>query len=93
VLQTSDVPPGVVNILTGQRSELLEQFASHMDVNAVCYFGDDASEIKTVEENASLNVKRAAILPEKDLQKSGAHGPYHILKTQEIKTTWHPMGV
>ena len=57
------------------------------------YFGDDASEIKTVEENASLNVKRAAILPEKDLQKSGAHGPYHILKTQEIKTTWHPMGI
>ncbi len=93
VLQTSDVPPGVVNILTGQRSELLEQFASHMDVNAVSYFGDDAGEIKTVEENASLNVKRVAILPEIDLQKSGAQGPYHILKTQEIKTTWHPMGV
>jgi acyl-CoA reductase-like NAD-dependent aldehyde dehydrogenase len=93
VLQTSDVPPGVVNILTGQRSELLEQFASHMDVNAVSYFGDDAGEIKTVEENASLNVKRVAILPEIDLQKSDAQGPYHILKTQEIKTTWHPIGV
>ena len=64
-----------------------------MDVNAVSYFGDDSGEIKTVEENASLNVKRVAILPEKDLQKSGAQGPYHILKTQEIKTTWHPIGV
>ena len=93
MLQTSDVPSGVVNILTGQRAELLEQFASHMDVNAVSYFGDDAGEIKIVEENASLNVKRASILPEKDLQKNGAQGPYHILKTQEIKTTWHPMGI
>lgn len=93
VLHSSDVPGGVVNIITGLRSELLEQFASHMDVNAVVYFGDDAGEVKLVQEKSALNVKHAVLLPETDLSKDAAQGPYHILKTQELKTTWHPVGV
>lgn len=93
VLQTSDVPPGVINIITGFRKELLEHFASHMDVNAVVYCGGDSSEIKLVEEKSALNIKRTVILPDRGWDGKDAQGPYHIMKTQEIKTTWHPIGI
>src|SRR5439155_17993287 len=45
VLATSDLPGGVINILTGQRAELIEHFATHMDVNACIYCGDDPKEL------------------------------------------------
>jgi acyl-CoA reductase-like NAD-dependent aldehyde dehydrogenase len=93
VLHASDVPAGVVNLLTGQREELLEHFASHMDVNAVIYCGEDPNEVKALQEHASLNVKRAIIRPESDFRSRSAQGPYLILDTQEVKTTWHPIGV
>jgi len=60
VLNTSDVPGGVINILTGTRDELLPQFSSHMDVNAIVYCGDAPDEIKLVQENASLNVSASS---------------------------------
>ena len=53
VLHSSDVPAGVVNILSGLRSELVEQFASHMDVNAIVYNGDDADHHKSIQELAA----------------------------------------
>src|SRR4051812_17598306 len=59
VLATSDLPGGVVNLLTGKRDELLDQFASHMDVNACIYCGDDTSERAAVRTKAANNVKRA----------------------------------
>lgn len=87
VLHTSDLPGGVVNLLTGERGELLEHFASHMDVNAVIYAGDDAQEIKALQTAAADNVKRVIV------RDAGADlGPYAILDTQELKTTWHPIG-
>ena len=46
VLATSDLPGGVVNLLTGERAELLEHFASHMDVNATIYCGDDTERTR-----------------------------------------------
>ena len=92
VLHTSDVPGGVVNILTGYREELLDDFSSHMDVNAIIYCGNDKEKIKLVETNAALNVKRAIVYSDTDWEKNTAQGPYHILKTQETKTTWHPVG-
>ena len=88
VLETSDFPAGVVNILTGSRSELLEQFATHMDVNAIVYCGDDAAELRVVQEGASLNVKRVVHCTD-----TVAADPYRILDAQEVKTTWHPIGV
>ncbi len=87
VLHSSDVPPGVINILSGFRSELTEQFASHMDVNAVVYNGDDADQIKLVQEQAANNIKRVIIR-----KKFAAHDPYQIIDVQETKTTWHPIG-
>ena len=93
VLATSDLPGGVVNILTGERPELLEFFANHMDVNAVIYCGDEAREIATVRAASSLNVKRALIYDRHDWLADDAQSPYFILDTQEVKTTWHPIGV
>jgi len=93
VIHTSDVPAGVVNILTGQRSELLDHFSSHMDVNAVVYCGNDPEEIELVQSNSALNVKRPVIYRGQDWSDKKMQGPYHILETQETKTTWHPVGV
>ncbi len=92
VLNSSDVPAGVVNILTGSRSELLNHFATHMDVNAIVVCGGDAGEIVKVKEAASLNVKRVAIYKESELDNDKSQNPYRIMDLQEIKTTWHPIG-
>jgi acyl-CoA reductase-like NAD-dependent aldehyde dehydrogenase len=93
VLATSDLPGGVVNILTGERSELLEHFASHMDVNTIIYCGEDKAERTAVEAKSALNVKRAICYDRSDWMAAEAQNPYLILDTQEIKTTWHPIGL
>ncbi len=90
VLETSDLPGGVINILTGTSNELHSHFSSHMDVNAVVYCRDNKDEIKTIAENASLNVKRPFFW-NKDWTKDDTQNPYLILDLQEIKTTWHPI--
>lgn len=89
VLNSSDVPPGVVNILTGSRDELLPPLAGHMDVNAVLLASDDAAEQKLLQTGAADTVKRVTLQPDGPLGES----PYHILEFQEIKTTWHPIGI
>jgi len=93
VLATSDLPGGVVNILTGDRSELIEHFASHMDVNTIIYCGDNAAERAAVRIKSALNVKRTVCHERSDWMAADAQNPYLILDTQEIKTTWHPIGV
>lgn len=89
VLNSSDLPGGVVNILTGMRDELLPHLSSHMDVNALLLCSDDPAEQKLVQGEAVENVKRVRLHPDAPLDES----PYHILDFQEIKTTWHPVGV
>jgi len=91
VLHASDVPGGVVNILTGFRSELTEFFASHMDVNAIIYCGGGKAVAKEVQELAANNIKR--VIARNRVDWSGdAENPYLISDTQEVKTTWHPIG-
>lgn len=93
VLNSSDVPAGVVNILTGNREELAEHFSSHMDVNAMCYTDTLSKEMKMqIDENAALNVKRVVNKPVKDWYEDEAQSPYFITDFQETKTTWHPVG-
>jgi acyl-CoA reductase-like NAD-dependent aldehyde dehydrogenase len=92
VLHASDVPPGVVNILTGWRQELTGQFASHMDVNAVIYCDGDAEVARTVQELAADNIKRVISRVGTAWSSDAAQHPYLIKDTQEIKTTWHPIG-
>ncbi len=91
VLNTSDVPGGVVNILTGKKSELHEQFSSHMDVNAIVYCGIEEEVIKSIQIKSANNVKRALIRKNINWLNDSAQSPYFILDTQEVKTTWHPV--
>ena len=91
VLHASDVPAGVVNILTGFRAELMQQFASHMDVNAVVYCDGRKSVAKTIQEVAADNIKRVIARNRVDWVDD-AENPYLIRDTQEVKTTWHPIG-
>ena len=93
VLHASDVSSGVVNILTGYKSELLKQFATHMDVNAVVYGCNNADDLKSLQLNAALNVKRIVKNYYDNYFIADAQNPYHIMDTQEIKTTWHPVGL
>jgi acyl-CoA reductase-like NAD-dependent aldehyde dehydrogenase len=90
ILATSDLPGGIVNILTGTSAELHAHFSNHMDVNAIIYCRKNKEEIKTIGENASLNVKRTFFW-NKDWTKAENQNPYLILDLQEIKTTWHPI--
>ncbi len=88
VLHASDLPGGVINILTGNRKEFIGHASSHMDVNAIVFSDLSNDDKKTVQVNAALNVKRAI-----DYSKEPIESPYRILNCQEIKTTWHPMGI
>ena len=89
VLNSSDIPGGVVNILTGFRDELLSHMAGHMDINALLLCSDEPAERKRAQLAAVENVKRVSLHGDEAL----AGSPYHILDFQEIKTTWHPVGV
>jgi len=92
VLHSSDVPPGVVNLLTGYRSELRGQFASHMDVNAVVYCDADADTAAAMQTEAAENLKRVIGRADIDWGDASVQNPYLIRDTQEVKTTWHPVG-
>jgi len=88
VLATSDLPPGVVNLLSGRRSELLPWLAGHMDVNAVDAAGCTEEELAAVEKAAADNVKRIVRLGARD-----ALSPHAVTALMEFKTVWHPIGV
>jgi acyl-CoA reductase-like NAD-dependent aldehyde dehydrogenase len=92
VLHASDVPGGVVNILTGLRAELTEHFASHMDVNAIVWCDGGRKTAGEVQRLAAENVKRVIRRTRVDWSKQDAQDPYLIRDTQEVKTTWHPIG-
>ena len=92
VLHSSDVPAGVVNILTGYREELTGQFASHMDVNAVVYCDGSKKTATSIQTAAADNIKRVVSRVNSDWTKEAAQDPYLIKQTQEVKTTWHPIG-
>ena len=91
VVNSSDVPGGVVNILTGKPSELFSQFASHMDVNAIVYCGNDELIQKEIQQKAAGNVKRVLVYQDVNWLSEKGQTPYYILDLQEIKTTWHPI--
>jgi acyl-CoA reductase-like NAD-dependent aldehyde dehydrogenase len=85
-LATSDVPGGVVNLLTGRKEELAPWLASHMDVNAIDVTGADGQSAE-LERAAAANVKRV-VRGEPDAQS-----PWEIAAFLELKTVWHPLGL
>jgi acyl-CoA reductase-like NAD-dependent aldehyde dehydrogenase len=92
VLHASDVPSGVVNILTGFRFELIAHFASHMDVNAVIYCDGDRKTARAVQEAAADNIKHVVARTDINWSDDSSQHPYLLRDTQEVKTTWHPIG-
>lgn len=87
VLETSDVPAGVVNILTGHTDELIPWLADHMDVNGVDAAGATTEQRLRIDEGAVHNVKR--VVGGDPLERS----PYVIAAFTETKTVWHPKGL
>ena len=65
---------------------------SQKSLNALIYFGEDKDEITLIETNAAENVKRVSICARHDWEYESSLSPYAILRTQETKTTWHPIG-
>jgi acyl-CoA reductase-like NAD-dependent aldehyde dehydrogenase len=92
VLATSDVPAGVINVLTGFKSELTPWLASHMDVNAIDLTGVREDLVRQAEEMAADNVKRTIRDGEGDYFADSAQSPYAVIDFMEMKTVWHPMG-
>ncbi len=91
VLNSSDLPGAVVNILTGKADELAPWFADHMDVNAVIYCEKEEATQKMFREKSAVNVKRVILYDKVNWYAGEGQSPYFINDTQEIKTTWHPV--
>ena len=91
VLNSSDLPGGVVNILTGKLSELAPWFVNHMDVNATIFCENDSEIKKMMQEKSALNLKRIFFYDKIKWNTEQGQSPYFILDAQEIKTTWHPV--
>lgn len=95
IIATSDLPGGVVNILSGDPAELAPHLASHMDVNVIVDGASDAKLSAALQEGGGFNVKRyvSRKLRPNDWRTEAAEDPYWILDTVEMKTAWHPIGL
>lgn len=91
VLQHSDVPAGVINILTGKKEELHTHMASHMDVNALLLLGYSSKESLELELLAAENLKRVRVWSAEKVNSDNVENPYSIQDFLETKTTWHPV--
>ncbi len=95
ILATSDLPGGVVNILTGKQGELIPHIAGHMDVNAIVDGAGISETASALQAGTATNLKRYSShsLAPAGWFTSKAEDPYWILDTIEFKTAWHPIGV
>jgi acyl-CoA reductase-like NAD-dependent aldehyde dehydrogenase len=86
ILATSDIPAGVVNLLTGHYEELAQVIATHREVRALSFQSNDTKELFHIKQNAADNMKR--VVPYRQGKPSLAYLKDYI----EIKTIWHPIG-
>jgi len=95
ILATSDLPGGVVNLLTGKRTELAPHIASHMDVNGIVDGAADAALSAQLQSGTAINLKRYAkhALAPAEWFSAKPEDPYWILDSVEFKTAWHPIGL
>jgi aldehyde dehydrogenase (NAD+) len=94
MLATSDLPGGVVNLLTGFRKEMVPTFATHTHLRAILAVAS-ADERKQLQLAAAESVKRVRLWKSEeknDWFSAKAQGVYSIRDTLEFKTTWHPIG-
>ena len=96
VFETSDIPGGVINLISGLKSELVPWLAAHMDVNAIDATGVTEEMFAAVQKTAAENVKRVVRFDGEAVgwnDSSRSQSPYAIFDFQEMKTVWHPMGM
>jgi acyl-CoA reductase-like NAD-dependent aldehyde dehydrogenase len=86
IMATSDLPSGVVNVLTGSSAELAPWAASHMDIDAIDASGLTAKQLKDAQSAGAQNLKRIR-------RYSNAKSTARILDFMETKTVWHPIGI
>ena len=91
VISNSDVPNGVVNIITGNKEELAPHLAQHMDVNALGINIDNKELKNQMFFQASNNLKRVVDVSKYKIEDSSFESPYIVKKFMEAKTTWHPI--
>lgn len=92
VLATSDLPGGVVNLISGRKEETLPHLARHMDVNALALAGLSRELEVAARQDAAVNVKRTPKVAIDDYLAESAQGLDRVRAFLEIKTTWHPVG-
>ncbi|MBP7950128.1 MAG: aldehyde dehydrogenase family protein [Verrucomicrobiales bacterium] len=93
VIATSDVPAGVVNILTGRRRELAKTLAEHMDINAIADGSGDAALHAELQGGAAFNLKRVRAWGTANWAEDAACAtPWQVAGLMEAKTVWHPVG-
>lgn len=91
IAATSDVPAGVLNILTGDYHELTSWIAEHLDVDGIDVTGIDEPDLRTsMAQRASVNVKR--VLTKDTAEFHHAPTTHRLKFWTEIKTVWHPIG-
>ena len=86
IMATSDLPAGVVNVLTGSGSELAPWAASHMDIDAIDASGLTPKQLQETQVAGAQNLKRIRV-------NADLESPARILNFMEIKTVWHPIGI
>ena len=93
VLETSDVPAGVINIVTGDKNALAKVLAEHDDVEAIWYFGEREA-VKQVELASASNMKRTwATWHERDwLDRASGEGREFLRAATQVKNVWVPYG-
>ena len=93
VLATSDLPGGVVNLLTGSGAEIGPWLATHADVNALDLTGAPAGKAAELEQAAAQTVKRVLPTPAAEPDWTADPGTRRLTAFLETKTVWHPLGV
>jgi acyl-CoA reductase-like NAD-dependent aldehyde dehydrogenase len=91
VLATSDLPGGVLNLLTGRVAEIAPVMAAHRDVDGIDLTGVPDAQVADLERVAADNVKRVVRITGEDL--TADPGTHRLLAFTETKTVWHPMGI
>ena len=92
VLATSDLPKGVVNLISGRKEELVPHLARHMDLNALALCDLPKPLATEALKDAAVNVKRTKVYRIEDYDSPDAQGLEFLKAFVEIKTAWHPVG-